>query len=539
MLWTKQYYYFDLDRWLEEHDAHPLMGSGKRNVRNSEWFHMLNSDIISMPDKWEYPWYAAWDLAFHTVALNMVDPDFAKEQLLLMLSEKYLHPNGQIPAYEWNFGDVNPPVHAWATWFVYNQEKGARGEGDLRFLESSFQRLLMNFTWWVNRKDPSGHNVFQGGFLGLDNIGVFDRSAPLPTGGSLEQADGTSWMAFYCQTMLQISVELALNDPVYQDMAAKFYEHFLWIAGAMDRGGLHDDLWDEDDGFFYDLLRLPSGDSIRLKVRSMVGLLSICASTVFPGTAGAKLPKLMNYLVEFTRKHPVLSARIASPGRTGHGGRRLLALLTEDKLRSVLRYMLDENEFLSPFGIRAVSRVHRDNPYIFSVAGRPYRVDYEPAESTTGMFGGNSNWRGPIWMPVNVLLVRGLLNLYAFYGKDFTVECPTGSGVRMNLYEVARELSGRLVRIFLRDEQGARPVYGGSEKFQSDPHWRDLVLFYEYFHGDNGAGLGASHQTGWTGLVAPLVQLLGATDAETFLKPDAEMRRAMAYRAPAVATAGA
>jgi hypothetical protein len=512
LLWSKQYYYYDVTTWLKEHGINPYATRGSW-LRNAQWSHMVNADIISMPDKWEYPWYAAWDLAFHTVALNLVDPDFAKSQLLLMLDHQYLHPSGQIPAYEWNFGDVNPPVHAWASWFVYSHDKVIHGgQGDLDFLKAIFQKLLVNFTWWVNRKDLTGANVFEGGFLGLDNIGVFDRSAALPTGGYLEQADGTSWMAFYCQTMLQIALELAVYEPVRQEMAAKFYEHFLWIAGAMDRIGPHqDELWDEEDGFFYDVLRLPGDRAIRLKVRSMVGLLSICASTVFPPEID-RLPLFLRRAREFTSRHPDLVANIVAPGRVGQGGRHMLALLNEQKLRKVLRYMLDEDEFLSPFGIRALSRHHRENPYTFSVGRDVYRVDYEPAESTSGLFGGNSNWRGPIWFPVNTLLIRGLLNLYAFYGDDFTVECPTGSGKRMTLFEVAREIAERLARPFLRDEQGARPVHGGAGKFQSDPHWRDLILFYEYFHGDNGAGLGASHQTGWTGLVAGLIHLFGFLD---------------------------
>jgi Mannosylglycerate hydrolase MGH1-like glycoside hydrolase domain len=516
MLWSKQFYYYDVATWLKEHGIDPY-ASHDAWLRNAKWSHMVNADIISMPDKWEYPWYAAWDLAFHTVALNLVDPDFAKHQLLLMLDQQYLHPSGQIPAYEWNFGDVNPPVHAWASWFVYSHEKALRGEGDLEFLESIFQKLLVNFTWWVNRKDPSGANVFEGGFLGLDNIGVFDRSAPLPTGGHLEQADGTAWMAFYCQTMLQVALELALHDPVRQEMAAKFFEHFMWIAAAMDRVGPHkDELWDDEDGFFYDVLRLPGDRAVRLKVRSMVGLLAVCASTVFPADV-VRLPLFMQRARDFLRRHPSLAATIVPPNRIGHGGRRLLALLNDDKLRSVLRYMLDENEFLSPFGIRALSRHHRDNPYVFSVGRDVYRVDYEPAESTSGLFGGNSNWRGPIWFPVNMLLLRGLLNLYAFYGDEFKVECPTGSGNRMTLFEVAREIAVRLSRCFLRDAQGARPVHGSAARFQSDPHWRDLILFYEYFHGDSGAGLGASHQTGWTGLVAPLIYLVGGLDPAKLL----------------------
>jgi hypothetical protein len=518
MLWSKQFYYFDVAAWLKEHGIDPYSTRGAW-LRNAQWSHMVNADVISMPDKWEYPWYAAWDLAFHTVTLNLVDPAFAKSQLLLMLDQQYLHPSGQIPAYEWNFGDVNPPVHAWASWFIYYHDKATHGgHGDLEFLKEIFQKLLVNFTWWVNRKDLTGANVFEGGFLGLDNIGVFDRSAPLPTGGHLEQADGTTWMAFYAQTMLQIALELAMYEPVRQEMAAKFYEHFLWIAGAMDRVGSHqDELWDEHDGFFYDVLRLPGDRAVRLKVRSMVGLLSICASTVFPPEI-ERLPLFMTRVRDFTRRHPKLTASIVSPGRIGHGGRHLLALLDENKLRSVLRYMLDENEFLSPFGIRALSRYHRENPYTFSVGRDVYRVDYEPAESTSGLFGGNSNWRGPIWLPVNVLLIRGLLNLYAFYGNDFTVECPTGSGKRMTLFEVAKEIADRLARTFLRDEQGARPVHGGAGKFQSDPHWRDLILFYEYFHGDNGAGLGASHQTGWTGTIAGLIQIFGYLDPAELLK---------------------
>jgi His Kinase A (phospho-acceptor) domain/GAF domain len=530
MLWTKQFYYYDVAAWLKEHGLDPY-SSRSAWLRNAKWSHMVNADVISMPDKWEYPWYAAWDLAFHTIPLNLVDPDFAKNQLLLMLDQQYLHPSGQIPAYEWNFADVNPPVHAWASWFLYNFEKGANGgQGDLEFLKTIFQKLLVNFTWWVNRKDPSGANVFEGGFLGLDNIGVFDRSAPLPTGGHLEQADGTTWMAFYCQTMLQIALELSLHEPVHQEMAAKFYEHFLWIAAAMDRIGPHrDELWDEKDGFFYDVLRLPGDRAVRLKVRSMVGLMAICASTIFPPEV-ERLSLFMQRARDFTRRHPSLVATIVSPGRTGHGGRRLLALLNDDKLRRILRYMLDESEFLSPFGIRALSRYHRDHPYTFSVGRDVYRVDYEPAESTSGLFGGNSNWRGPIWFPVNVLLIRGLLNLYAFYGNDFTVECPTGSGRSMNLFEVAREIAARLTRPFLRDEQGARPVHGGAGKFQSDPHWRDLILFYEYFHGDNGAGLGASHQTGWTGLVAGLIHLFGLMEPGQVL--DEGMSAAFRRRAP-------
>jgi hypothetical protein len=522
MLWSKQFYCYDVARWKEENGVDPF---GERaSLRNSDWSHLTNYDIVSMPDKWEYPWYAAWDLAFHVITLNLVDPDFAKQQLALMLTPRYLHPNGQIPAYEWNFSDVNPPVHAWAAWFIYMQDKARYGKGDLRLLEYIFEHLLMNFTWWVNRKDPQGSNLFEGGFLGLDNIGVFDRSAPLSAGARLEQADGTAWMAFYCQMMLQISLELARHNPVYQSLATKFYEHFLRIAGAMDSGGHGNDLWDEEDGFYYDALVRPDGTRVRLKVRSVVGLLAVAASTVFPGDGEEALPQVFEELREFRKRFAQLERRIAHPERKGCGGRRLLALLTDDELRRVLRYMLDEEEFLSPFGIRAVSRVHRDFPYVLRIGGQELRVDYEPAESNTGMFGGNSNWRGPIWFPMNILLIRALLNLHAYYGRDFTVECPTGSGVRMTLFQVAQELARRLTRIFLRDEQGARPVHGEAQTFQADPHWRDLVLFYEYFHGDTGVGLGASHQTGWTGLVAPLIELFGQPDAEAFL--EAEWRNA-------------
>jgi hypothetical protein len=518
MLWSKQFYCYDVARWKEDNGVDPYAEGA--SLRNSGWPHLTNYDIISMPDKWEYPWYAAWDLAFHVIALNLVDPDFAKQQLALMLTPRYLHPNGQIPAYEWNFSDVNPPVHAWAAWFIYAQDKARCGTGDLRFLEYVFRHLLMNFTWWVNRKDPEGSNLFGGGFLGLDNIGVFDRNASLPAGARLEQADGTAWMAFYCQMMLQISVELARQDPVYQSLAAKFYEHFLWIAGAMDSGGQGNDLWDEEDGFFYDALVRADGTRTRLKVRSIVGLLAIAASTVFQGDEEESLPLVFDEIREFRLRHPQLERRIIHPERRGCGGRRLLALLNEEKLRRVLRYMLDEEEFLSPFGIRSVSRVHRDFPYVLQIAGQELRVDYEPAESTTGMFGGNSNWRGPIWFPMNVLLIRALLNLHAYYGKDFTVECPTGSGTHMTLFQVAQELGRRLTSIFVRDEQGARPVHGEAQAFQADPHWRDLILFYEYFHGNTGAGLGASHQTGWTGLVAPLIYLFGQPDAEAFLEAE-------------------
>ena len=522
MLWGKQYYYFDLELWLREHGSHPLLDRNRGNVRNTEWFHMLNADIISMPDKWEYPWYAAWDLAFHTVALALVDFDFAKDQLLLMLRSLYVHPNGQLPAYEWNFGDVNPPVHAAATLWLYKYEKEL-GRADPRFLERSFQGLMLNFNWWINRKDPSGHNVFAGGFLGLDNIGVFDRSAQLPTGGSLEQADGTAWMAFYCQCMLEMAINLTEYDPMYEEVAFKFIQHFMWITYAMDRRGEHhDEMWDEEDGFFYDLLRLPDGRTMRLKIRSLVGLLPLCASTVFEAPSVARYPKLMELIVQFRTRYPELIEQVAPTDGSfiGYNGRRLLSVLNKRKLERVLGYLLDENEFLGPHGIRSLSQHHLRHPYSIDVGGHIYTVDYLPAESNTGMFGGNSNWRGPVWMPVNLLIVRALMNLYSFYGNDFKVECPTGSGRQMTLFEVAQEIVRRLTSTFLRGADGRRAVYGGTEKFQNDPHWRDLVLFYEYFHGDNGAGLGASHQTGWTGLIAPMIDLFGRIDATFALESD-------------------
>jgi hypothetical protein len=479
---------------------------------------MYNGDVISMPDKWEYPWYAAWDLAFHVLALTLVDPDFGKQQLKLMLRERYMHPNGQIPAYEWNFGDVNPPVHAWSTIFTYRLERQQKGEGDREWLKSSFQKLLLNFTWWVNRKDRSGRNVFEGGFLGLDNIGVFDRSAPLPTGGYLEQADGTAWMALFCQNMLEIASELAMTDPDYVDMVLKFVEHFLWIASAMGHLGGETGMWDEEDGFYYDVLRLPNGQSQMLKVRSIVGLLPLCATTVFEAGLLAKYPEVLERLHWFLEARPELCAAIHDPRKVGVAGRRLASILDETRLRKVLAKMLDEREFLSDHGIRSLSRYHADHPFVMHAGGQEYRVSYLPAESDTGMFGGNSNWRGPIWMPVNGLIIRALLHYYSYYGNDLTVECPTGSGQQMNLYQVAEEIARRGTNIFLRDKDGRRPVYGGSRKFQEDPHWRDLILFYEYFHGDNGAGLGASHQTGWTGIIARGMHLFATTTAEQVLE---------------------
>ena len=517
MLWSKQYYHYDVDKWLEERGSDPFKPTRKAAPRNEHWHHMYNGDVISMPDKWEYPWYAAWDLAFHVLALTLVDPDFGKGQLKLMLRERYMHPNGQIPAYEWNFGDVNPPVHAWSTIFTYRLETAQRGEGDREWLKSSFQKLLLNFTWWVNRKDRTGRNVFEGGFLGLDNIGVFDRNAPLPTGGYLEQADGTAWMVLFCQNMLEIAAELTLTDPDYGEMALKFLEHFLWIASSMAHLGDDTGMWDEEDGFFYDVLRLPDGRAQRLKVRSMVGLLPLCAATTYDGAVMAKYPELAERFRWFLESRPELYAAIHDPTKLGVAGRRLASILDETKLRRVLAKMLDEGEFLSPYGIRSLSRYHAEHPYVIHAGAQEYRVGYLPAESDTGMFGGNSNWRGPIWMPVNALIIRALLQYYLFYGDEFTVECPTGSGRRMNLYQVAEEISRRLAALFLRGPDGRRPVYGGNRTLQEDPHWRDCLLFYEYFHGDNGAGLGASHQTGWTGVIARLMHLFATLTPELAL----------------------
>ena len=516
MIWSKQFYYYDVDRWLAERGAGPFRPG--HAPRNEHWHHMFNADIISMPDKWEYPWYAAWDLAFHTLALTLVDPEFGKQQLDLMLQSTYLHPNGQLPAYEWNFGDVNPPVHAWATMFTYRLEKARRGQGDLDWLERCFQKLLFNFTWWVNRKDRTGSNVFEGGFLGLDNIGVFDRSAPLPTGGYLDQADGTAWMALFCQNMLEIAVELALTRPAYVALAEKFLEHVLWITSSMVHAGGDTGMWDEEDGFFYDVLRLPDGQAQRLKVRSMVGLLPLCAVTVFEGELIAKTPGSLDKVRRFLLARPELRAFIHDPVTPGKGNRRMSAGLNEEKLRRVLTRMLDEKEFLSPYGIRSISRYHADHPFVFQVGNQEYRVPYLPGESDSGMFGGNSNWRGPIWMPVNGLIVRALLQYYLYYGDDFQIECPTGSGRMMTLYQVAEDLGRRLSNIFLRDKKGRRPVYGDVEKFQADPQWRDYLLFYEYFHGDSGAGIGASHQTGWTGIIARIMHLFATTTPEQALE---------------------
>ena len=509
LLWSKQFYHYDVDRWLKGDPGGPEPARERLKGRNSEWRHLYNADVISMPDKWEYPWYAAWDLAFHCVALALVDADFAKQQLLLMTREWYMHPNGELPAYEWAFGDVNPPVHAWAAWRVYKMEAKRRGRGDRQFLERIFQKLLLNFTWWVNRKDAAGRNIFQGGFLGLDNIGVFDRSAPLPTGGYIEQSDATSWMGMYCLNMLAIALELARENTVYEDVASKFFEHFVYICEAINNlGGAGIKLWNVEDGFYYDVLNMTSGERLPMKVRSMVGLIPLYAvETLDPGTVDA-LPGFKRRMQWFIENRPGLSEHIETRS-TDDGPQRFLSLVNRHRLTRVLRYMLDENEFLSPYGIRALSRYHRDHPYTLKVNGMEYRIDYEPAESSTGLFGGNSNWRGPIWFPVNFLLIESLQKFHFFLGDGYKVECPTGSGQTANLWQVAGEISQRLTRIFTRDQDGQRPVFGSTEKFQSDPYWRDLIPFNEYFHGDNGAGIGASHQTGWTALVAKLIQQYG------------------------------
>jgi hypothetical protein len=510
LLWSKQFYHYVVEQWLEGDPGQPPPPMGRLCGRNREWDHLYNADVISMPDKWEYPWYAAWDLAFHCVPLALVDSEFAKEQLMLMTREWYMHPNGQLPAYEWALGDVNPPVHAWAAWRVYKIEKRRRGHGDRTFLQKIFHKLLLNFTWWVNRKDSEGNNIFQGGFLGLDNIGVFDRSAPLPTGGHIEQADGTGWMAMYSLNLLAIAMELALEDPAYEDVASKFWEHFVYIAHAINDIS-HDgvQMWNEEDGFFYDVLHMPSGSHFPLKVRSLVGLIPLFAVETIEPEVVERLPGFKRRMDWFVDNRPDLTQNLACMRTPGRGERRLLSMVNQDRLRSILKLMLDEQEFLSPYGIRSVSQHHLKHPYKLGVNGNEHRVDYEPAESTTALFGGNSNWRGPIWFPVNYLLIESLQKFHYYLGDDFKVECPTGSGQMMTLWDVATEVSRRLARIFQRDADGRRPVHGGVEKFQSDPHWKDWVLFYEYFHGDNGAGIGASHQTGWTGLVAKLLQQSG------------------------------
>src|SRR5919202_72102 len=514
LLWSKQYYHYVLEDWLKGDPAGPPPPESRLGTRNHEWVHLFNDDIISMPDKWEYPWYASWDLAFHVIPLAIIDPDFAKRQLQQLTREWYMHPNGQLPAYEWDFSDVNPPVHAWAALRIYQIEEKIYDRADRRFLERVFQKLLLNFTWWVNRKDAEGKNVFQGGFLGLDNIGVFNRSAELPTGGHIDQSDATSWMGMYCLNMLAIALELAKENPCYEDIASKFFEHFLYIVDAMN--GIGDSeigLWDEVDGFYYDVLHLPDGQQVCMKVRSLVGLIPLFAVETLEPETLEQFPGFKQRMEWFIRNRPDLRQNVACMERQGVGARRLLAICykppgcdeEDNKLRYILQKMLDENEFFSPYGIRSVSKFHDAHPYIFEVNGEQYKVDYEPAESTSGLFGGNSNWRGPIWFPINYLIIEALHKYYYYLGDDFKVECPTGSGKQMNLKEVAIDLSQRLVKIFLQDASGRRPVYGGIKTFQTDPHWRDLILFHEYFHGDNGAGLGASHQTGWTGLVAELM----------------------------------
>ena len=505
MLWSKQFYHYDVEKWLDGDENQPKPPAERNKGRNAEWRHLNNADVISMPDKWEYPWYAAWDLAFHCIPLALIDAEFAKSQLILMLREWYMHPNGQIPAYEWAYGDVNPPVHAWAALRVYQIDKKRTGKGDTKFLARIFQKLLLNFTWWVNRKDSEGMNVFEGGFLGLDNIGVFDRSRPLPTGGKLAQSDGTSWMAMYCLNLLAIALELAKHDDSYEDVATKFWEHFIYIADAMNNLGQEGiSLWNDDDGFYYDVLHLHGQGNEPLKVRSMVGLIPLFAvATIEPETLEA-LPDFKEKFEWFLENRPKLTANIESKNDL-----RLLSIAFRERLERVLKVMLDENEFLSPHGIRAISRYHKDNPYILNAGGEEHRVDYEPAESSSGLFGGNSNWRGPVWMPVNYLLIESLQKFHHYYGDDLKVECPTGSGNMMNLWEVSQEISRRLSHIFLKNSEGKRPVYGDSNKFQTDEHWCDYVLFYEYFNGDTGSGVGASHQTGWTGLVAKLLHQSG------------------------------
>jgi len=510
MLWSRQFYHYDVKRWLAGDPTQPSPAPGRRRGRNREWTHLYNEDIVSMPDKWEYPWYAAWDLAFHMIPMALVDPEFAKAQLVLFLREWYMHPNGQIPAYEWAFGDVNPPVHAWAAWRVYKIDRRIRGVADREFLERVFHKLLLNFTWWVNRKDPDGRNVFQGGFLGLDNIGVFDRSAPLPTGGYIEQSDGTSWMGMYCLNMLAMALELAQDDRAYEDVASKFFEHFVYIAHATHHlGGEGMGLWDDEDGFFYDVLNVPDGSRCPMKVRSLVGLIPLFAVETFDTEHADRLPGFRRRAQWFIDNNPELREHIAFKDKPGGGRRVMLSIVTTEQLPKVLRLMLDEEEFLSPHGVRSLSRYHEDHPYVIPVGGQEYRVGYEPAESTTGVFGGNSNWRGPVWFPVNFLVVESLQKYHHFFGDDLKVACPTGSGRLMSLWSVAADISRRLSRLFLVGADGRRPVFGGTEKFQSDPHWRGMPLFYEYFHGDNGAGLGASHQTGWTGVVAKLLSQSG------------------------------
>lgn len=510
MLWSKQYYHYEVKAWLDGDAVHPPPPENRKEGRNAAWPHLFNADIISMPDKWEYPWYAAWDLAFHCIPLALVDSDFAKEQLLLMLREWYMHPNGQLPAYEWALSDVNPPVHAWAALRVYQIEEKRRGVGDRKFLARIFQKLLLNFTWWVNRKDAEGMNVFQGGFLGLDNIGVFDRNDELPTGGRLAQSDGTSWMAMYCLNMMAIALELAEQDDTYEDVASKFWEHFLYIANAMNKRGKDSiSLWDEEVGFYCDVLHLHGENDFPLKVRSLVGLVPLFAVLTIESELLNRLPNFKRRLRWFVENRPDLTADVACMRTPGDGERRLLAIAYRERLEKVLRLMLDEGEFLSPYGIRSLSKFHEQNPYILPIDGNEHRVDYEPGESSSGFFGGNSNWRGPVWFPVNYLIIESLQKFHHYFGDELKVQFPTGSDNYLNLWEVAAEISKRLSRVFLPDENGKLPALNGTERFQNDEHWRDLLLFHEYFHGDTGQGLGASHQTGWTGLIAKLLQQNG------------------------------
>ena len=512
MLWSKQFYNYDITEWLEGDPAEPPPPASRRSGRNSRWGHFAATDILSMPDKWEYPWFAAWDLAFHCVTLALIDPEFAKSQLILICREWYMHPNGQLPAYEWNFADVNPPVHAWAALRVYEIDKQRTGKGDRGFLQRVFNKLLINFTWWVNRKDPDGRNVFQGGFLGLDNIGVFDRSAPLPVPGTLTQSDGTSWMATYCLNMLRIALDLAQEDNAYLDIAVKFFEHFLLIGGTMaNLCGEGLGLWDEQDQFFYDWLVPPTGEPIPLRLRSLVGLIPLFAVEVLDPNIHERAlsrPDLVRRMDWYAQFRPQLTRLVSRWGEPGAGDTRLVAISRIFRMTRVLVRMLDESEFLSPYGLRSISRVYRDQPYVFDCGSFRSEVKYTPAESTTGLFGGNSNWRGPIWMPINYLMVESLRKFGAYYGDGLRVECPTGSGRKLTLVEIADELRNRLTRIFLRDENGRRPVFGACEKMQTDPHFKDYVWFHEYFDGDNGRGAGASHQTGWTGLVANLIDEL-------------------------------
>ncbi len=522
MLWGKQFFHYDVDQWIKEHNINVwTLPSNQKVIRNQEWTHMFNNDIISMPDKWEYPWYASWDLAFHTLPLNLVDSDFTKEQLDLILRSSYIHPNGQIPAYEWNFSDVNPPVHAYATYQAYLFDKGRNnGVGDKDFLKYAFTTLLSNFTWWVNRKDPRGHGVFEGGFLGLDNISVFDRSSELPTGGYLEQADGTGWMVFFSQQMLNIAIELAQYNSWYERFALKFFEHTVLIAASMDKPGKHRaELWDEEDGFFYDVLRYPDGHATRLKVRSIVGLLPMASVVVFENDVWDNLPSFKSKAFHFTHRQQEACKFIHLPFHQGYKGRRMLSVCNEKKLRRILSRLFDESEFLSDFGIRSLSKYHKDHPFIYNVNGHEYRVDYLPGESNSGMYGGNSNWRGPIWLPVNFMLIRALFNYFAYFGPDFLIEYPTGSGVKKNLCQIANDIIDRITNIFLKDKSGFRPVYGDSNTFQYDENWSEYHQFFEYFNGDTGAGLGASHQTGWTGLVSMLLYMRYYMNEEDWLAP--------------------